>query len=309
MAARRSAPSREHRALALRGEAERLSLAAPTLLIAAQRIATTIIQGTHGRRTPGPGEDFWQYRPYTSGDPASRIDWRKSARTHKLLIRENEWAAANTLWLWTGSGPGMTFRSELAPVTKQDRAALLAMALAILAVGAGERVAALGADFKPGHTQATLIRLAEHLTRAEAADFPEHPRLSRFSACAVFSDFLEPVDVIAQRISAIAAVVQRGHLIQIADPAEEAFPYRGRTQFAEMAGSDSLVFGRAETMKDSYQAVYRKHRAEVRELARRLGWTFTVHHTDQSPHHILLSLYMLMADDGHSVLAPRAGRA
>jgi uncharacterized protein (DUF58 family) len=309
MAARRPAPRRQQAALALRGEAERLSLAAPNLLIAAQRIAMTIIQGTHGRRTPGPGEDFWQYRPYTSGDPATRIDWRKSARTHKVLIRENEWAAANTLWLWTGSGPGMNFRSDLAQVTKRERAALLSMALAILAVGAGERVAALGADVRPGHTQATLLRLAEHLTTVDAVAFPEHPRLSRFSACAMFSDFLEPVEEIARRLTPIAAMVQRGHLVQIADPAEESFPYRGRTQFAEMAGTDSLVFGRAETMKGDYQTIYRKHRAAVRELARRLGWTFTVHHTDQPPHHILLSLYMLLADDGHSMLAPRAGRA
>jgi uncharacterized protein (DUF58 family) len=309
MAARRSVQRKAPTALVLRDEAERLAVAAPALLIAAHRIAQTIIQGTHGRRSPGAGDDFWQYRPYTSGDPAARIDWRKSARSHKIFIRENEWAAANTLWVWASSGPGMSFRSHLSRVTKQERASLLAMALSVLAVRAGERVSALGAAFAPGHTHSTLLRMADHLTLERDQEFPTHPRLSRFSSCAFFGDFLEPIETTARRISPIAAQVQKGHIVQIVDPAEESFPYKGRTQFAEMAGPDSLVLGRVETLKADYQRTFRDHRSAVRDLAQRLGWTFTVHHTDQPPHQLLLSLYMLMADDGHGVLAPRAGVA
>jgi uncharacterized protein (DUF58 family) len=294
-------------ALTLRDEAERLSASAPALLIAAQRIAQTIIQGTHGRRTAGPGEDFWQYRLYTSGDPANRIDWRKSARTHKVLIRENEWAAANTMWLWVDGAPGMRFKSTLASAAKIDRAALIAMALAVLAVSAGERTGLLGGPMTPGHTQNTLARLAESLV-SPPREFPAHPKLSRFSTCVMFSDFLEPLPDIAGKLTAIAAQVQKGHLIQLADPAEETFPYRGRTEFAEMAGTRNLTFGRAETMKEDYQQLYRRQRASVKDLARRLGWTFSVHHTDQPPHHLLLSLYMLVANDGHRP-AYRAGSA
>jgi uncharacterized protein (DUF58 family) len=299
--------SSQSAALTLRDEAEELSTTAPALLIAAQRIAQTIIQGTHGRRTAGPGEDFWQYRPYTSGDPANRIDWRKSARTDKVLIRENEWAAANTMWLWIDGAAGMRFKSKLAAAAKIDRVALLAMALAILAVHAGERVGLLGGQATPGHTQNTLARLSESLL-SPPKEFPAHPKLSRFSTCVLFSDFLEPVSDIAGKLTPIAAQVQRGHLIQVADPAEETFPYRGRTEFAEMAGTRNLTFGRAETMKEDYQKLYRHQRAAVKDLARRLGWTFSVHHTDRPPHHLLLSLYMLVANDEHRP-AYRAGSA
>ncbi|MGH6874183.1 MAG: DUF58 domain-containing protein [Aestuariivirgaceae bacterium] len=300
--------ARKSASLALRDEAERLSATAPSLLIAAQRIAQTIIQGTHGRRTAGPGEDFWQYRLYTSGDPANRIDWRKSARSHKVLIRENEWAAANTMWLWVDGAAGMSFRSKLATTAKRDRASLLAMALAILAVYGGERVGLLGGSLAPGHTQNTLSRLAESLSSPEPG-FPLHPKLSRFSVCVLFSDFLDPLPTISGRLAPIAAQVQKGHLMQIADPAEEAFPYHGRTEFTEMAGTQNLTFGRAESLKENYQALYRRQRASVKDLARRLGWTFSVHHTDQPPHHVLLSLYMLVANDLQHSKSYRAGAA
>ena len=40
--------------------------------------------GAHGLRRPGPGEEFWQYRPAQPGEPARAIDWRRSARSDAL---------------------------------------------------------------------------------------------------------------------------------------------------------------------------------------------------------------------------------
>jgi uncharacterized protein (DUF58 family) len=224
------------------------------------------------------------------------------------LIRENEWAAANTMWLWVDGGAGMRFRSRLAAAAKGDRASLLAMTLAVLAVYGGERVGLLGGSLAPGHTQNTLSRLAESLTSPEPG-FPVHPKLSRFSVSVLFSDFLEPLSTISGRLAPIASQVQKGHLVQIADPAEETFPYRGRTEFTEMAGTQNLTFGRPETLKDNYQVLYWRQRAAVKDLARRLGWTFSIHHTDQPPHHLLLSLYMLVANDLQRSKSYRAGAA
>ena len=49
-----------HRADALRYRGQLLGAALPPLLVAADRIAVSVIQGVHGRRRAGPGEDFWQ---------------------------------------------------------------------------------------------------------------------------------------------------------------------------------------------------------------------------------------------------------
>src|SRR4249920_1975353 len=60
--------------------ARKLADAMPRLILEARRIATTVIHGLHGRRRAGPGENFWQYRRFVSGEPAQHVDWRRTAR-------------------------------------------------------------------------------------------------------------------------------------------------------------------------------------------------------------------------------------
>ena len=93
------------------------SLAAtmPRLILEARRVAATIMHGLHGRRRAGPGENFWQYRRFVSGEPAARVDWRRSARDDHLYVREQEWEAAHTVWLWPDRSPSMIFHSSLGP--------------------------------------------------------------------------------------------------------------------------------------------------------------------------------------------------
>ena len=85
-------------------QAENLADLLPPLLIEADRVAQAVIQGVHGRRRAGVGETFWQFRAYDQGDAASRIDWRQSARTDKLFVREREWEAAQSAYIWAEIG-------------------------------------------------------------------------------------------------------------------------------------------------------------------------------------------------------------
>ena len=79
-------------------QAEQLAATLPALLVAAERVAAIVAQGVHGRRRVGTGETFWQYRRHQSGDETTRIDWRRSARSAHVFIRENEWEAAESVW-------------------------------------------------------------------------------------------------------------------------------------------------------------------------------------------------------------------
>lgn len=289
-------------ALRSRDAAERLASAFPPLLVEAERVAQNLSQGLHGRRRAGSGEAFWQFRRYRPGDMASAIDWRKSARSDRLYIRENEWEAANTLWLWVNPTRSMTFRSHLSETSKRDRAIILALALGSLLVRAGERIGAFGSDFPASSYRTALRRIAAHFTELGQADgatesIPPQHTLRRFSNIVLFSDFLEPVEEIGDRLAAIGSHDVRGHLVQVLDPAEETLPYVGRKEFQEMAGDLRLTIGRTENLRGDYQARMAAHRVELRELVRRLGWTLTVHHTDHSPQTALLALYGLLS--GH----------
>ena len=106
----------------------------PPLLLAAERVAAAVHQGTHGRRRGGTGESFWQFRNYTAGDAAQRIDWRQSARSDRLFIREREWEAAQSAYLWADNSGSMRYCSRKHGDTKAERAQLLMLALAGFAV-------------------------------------------------------------------------------------------------------------------------------------------------------------------------------
>src|SRR3981189_1614053 len=122
------------------GAARTLAETIPRLILEARRIAATVIHGLHGRRRAGTGENFWQYRRFVSGEPASRVDWRRSARDDHLYVRELEWEAAHTVWIWPDRSPSMNFASPVVGASHLFRALVMALALAEVLVEAGERV-------------------------------------------------------------------------------------------------------------------------------------------------------------------------
>ncbi len=131
--------------VSLRDRAEQTAAMLPPLLVAAERIAANVDQGVHGRRRVGQGETFWQFRQYMPGDAAGRIDWRKSAKSQRLYVRETEWEAAQSVWLWRDASASMDYTSAgyVAGAdwpAKRDRAELLLVALASL-LGARRRAA------------------------------------------------------------------------------------------------------------------------------------------------------------------------
>lgn len=281
-------------------EAETLGVSLPALMTTASRVAHTVAQGLHGRRRAGLGETFWQFRAYREGDTAGMIDWRKSARTERLYIREREWEAVNTIWLWVNPTTSMQFQSKLANTSKRERALVLSLAIGDLLVRGGERIGAFASGMAPSTSQNTVRRMAEYFINQKQDDaalaLPPSISLSRFSSIVMFSDFYEPIDEITERLTAIAGRDVHGHLVQIVDPAEETLPYKGRTQFLSMKNDISLTFGRIEELRTQYRKNFENQRLALRELTRRIGWTFSVHRTDAPPQTALLTLYNLLAD-------------
>jgi len=279
-------------------EAGRLADAYPALLVQADRIAHTVTLGFHGRRRPGTGESFWQFQHYRAGDEAQRIDWRKSARSDQLYVRENEWEAANTIWMWTSASAGMNFKSKLAQSTKAERATLLMLALSALMLSGGERVGLLGSGRPPVFTRNGLERLALMHLGLERGDQEEVPNAvpPRHSNVIIISDFLMPIETWRESLARIAERNVRGHLVQVFDPAEETLPYTGRKEFEETGGGPlRFIVGRTESVREAYRARIAEHRQALRELAQRLGWSFTLHHTDQPAQQAILPLYGLLA--------------
>jgi uncharacterized protein (DUF58 family) len=280
----------------LEAEAHDLAARLPELVLDALKVANTVAHGIHGRRRAGSGETFWQFRQFQAGDPATSIDWRRSASSDQLYVREREWEASHTFWLWPDLSPSMSFRSHLAPVSKRDRALLLMLAAAEMLVGAGERVALFGLT-PPMASRRATSRIAEtlaahHADAALSSGLPPPARLSRFSSALLFGDFLDPVETIAARINEMGASGVTGHLLQILDPAEETLAYAGRMEFRSPEGNERWIADRVESLRPAYQRRLAAHRASIAEVARRIGWSFLVHHTDRPAAEPLLTLIM-----------------
>jgi len=280
--------------LAEEAEAHGLAERMPALLVEARRVAHTVTHGTHGRRRPGPGETFWQFRSFDTNDSVAAIDWRRSASSDRLFVREREWEAAHTVWLWLDLSPSMRFRSHLSKTSKESRAVVLALGLTELLARAGERIGLMGRT--PSSGRFASRKVAEVLLSETADDsLPPPARLNRFSECVLFSDFLEPIDETIARFHQIASQGVRGHLIQILDPAEETLPYTGRTEFEASEGGATMIAGRAEDLREKYQKRIERHRLDLLEVTRQLGWSFVVHHTDRPAEEVLLAIHGQLA--------------
>ena len=284
---------------AVRAQAEALAAGLPPLQVAAERLAASVSLGVHGRRKAGMGETFWQFRRYQAEDPSTAIDWRQSAKSQHLFVREREWEAAEAVWFWRDASAGMRFQSDAAAASKLDRATVLTLALGGLLIRGGERIALLGEGRAPGTGRAVLNRIAHRLIDRppdDAALPPEAP-MSKNAQFVWLSDFLSPFGEIEAAMRRLAHAGITGHLVHIIDPAEEDFPFAGRTRFESVQGRQSEIFGRAEAAREAYQARFRAHRETLAAVTRRLGWRYLAHRTDKRPETALVALYADLGGD------------
>jgi len=285
---------------AQRQHAERLADRLPPLLVAAERVASTVAQGVHGRRRVGIGETFWQFRPYQPGDSTSRIDWRQSARSAQLFLRDQEWEAAESVWLWADGSASMAYRSGVAWSTKGERALLLLLALASLLTRAGERIALLGERRRPTGGRVGMATLCEDLMAkpATAASVAPIQPLPRYARLVLLSDFFTPLEELRARLRHFVAMGVRGHLLQVLDPAEPDLPFAGRVRFEGMEHDGSALIGNVDGVRRRYQGRLEAHREGLRDLGRSLGWTFASHLCDHPPEPALLALYTSLSTKG-----------
>jgi uncharacterized protein (DUF58 family) len=288
---------------ALRDRAEQVASVLPPLLIAAERVAQTVAQGVHGRRRVGQGETFWQFRQYQPGDAASRIDWRESAKSQRLYVRETEWEAAQSVWLWHDASASMEYSSAEYLTgaewpTKRDRAELLLVALASLLVRGGERLTLLGSGIAPMNGRVALSRVVEMISRnPKAGSLPDFEPLPRAGQLVLIGDFLSPLELVNAMITRFAAAGLRGHMLQVADPAEEDLPFDGRVRFAGIEEPDEVIISRVESIRSDYSRRYQRHREGLAAIAGTVGWSFGFHRTDRPPHLALLALFTALSAD------------
>ncbi|MFK7763631.1 MAG: DUF58 domain-containing protein [Roseobacter sp.] len=291
----------EERPTALRADAETQAAKLPPLLARAEQLAGGVLLGDHGRRRAGLGDNFWQYRPAQPGDSRRMIDHRRSAMGDTEFVREREWQIAQSVMLWVDQGASMRFSGSPDVPQKADRARVLALAMAILLVRGGERVGLTGTTLPPRRGNTQILRLAEMFSADATEDYapPEHRAMIPSARALFVSDFLGNVDEVKLALTKAADRGVRGVLLQVLDPTEERFPFKGRTIFESVGGTLSHETLKANDLRDRYLERLAERKAELQALCALTGWQFGQHHTDRSAQSALLWLYAAM--DGGAI--------
>ena len=279
-------------------DAQDLGAHLPPLLIEAQELAAALITGQHGRRRTGQWDEFWQFRPFANGvDRVADIDWRRSAKSDQLFVRQNEWKTPQNLCLWVDPSASLQNGS---PVTKSQRAVTLGLALALLAMEAGEHVAELGTGLAPAMGQTHVLRLHHALSSVAQAEYlpTQKVKFARRSKSVIFSDFLGDLTPVHSLLERATHAQSRGILVQVLTADELDFNFQGASIFTSALGQINYRTHQAKGLRDAYHARLKSRQREIEALAKAAGWQVILHRLDDPAIEVLLKLFALLTHRG-----------
>jgi uncharacterized protein (DUF58 family) len=271
------------------------------LLLEAEKVAQSFMKGVHGRRRTGTGEAFWQFRPWQPGDSRRDIDWRQSAKRGEAFVRQTEWEAAQTVFLYRDASASMDFggKAEGDTLRKKEYAEVLLLALGIVLLNGGEQVGLLGTDLAPQTGYPSIQRIFEMLPAQKQLADSGRPVKGR-SHAVIISDFYFPLEELGEFCEKLAARHVSGTLVQVFHPAEQSLPYGGRVRFEDIEGLDTeaLDITQVEAIREEYEQKFIAHQEALADMAKGLHWHFEKLSTDIKPETALSTLYDVLAVKG-----------
>jgi len=282
--------------LSFRNEAETAAQDLPALMMLARDIARNIAHGPHDQRKSGAGEKFWQFREYTSSDRPQDIDWRQSAKTNHVFIRQKEWQTTQKNFFWCASGPSMDYASDKIYRRKDDAAHIITLALTLLLTRGNEQVGLLGNN-KTGRSENTIEKIAlDLLTQRDSVAhvLPQHLAIPKHASLVMTGDFLSPLEEIEDSFQNLAVNTGQALIIQVLDPAELNLSFSGRITFQGPQAHEKETINDVAAIRPDYIAHIQNHIAGLKTLCREQGWSYVLHATDQNLSDTLSQIWAMM---------------
>ena len=268
----------------MRLKAEELSNKIPSLYVKADRIANTIWEGMHNRNKDGLGDNFWQFRKYEYGDPAHLIDWKKTAKSNETFIQEKELQTLQNFVIWRDTSRSMNFRSSESIDTKLYRANLFTLTLTIILSKSGENIVLNGlkTELLKGGNAVNFVsnQINEKVTDSYKSS-PNINEIKNNSDVILIGDFLNNIIETEKTIKELSNRGINGIIIQILDPAERFFPYKGRINFNGLEGEKNILIGKAESVRNDYKKAIKIHIEKLEKLTTSYSWKYILDNSDQ----------------------------
>jgi uncharacterized protein (DUF58 family) len=255
-------------------------LSARQFFLAVKKLADSLSYGMDRSPYLGSGVEYVQSRPYQYGDPIKLIDWRVTARTRKVHVKEYEAPKRMPVYLLVDTSASMTISSH--HPSKYETAVFLAGGLALACLDRISPVGVLGVGGQGLHVRPSMSRdqVLEWLHRLRRFRYDEttslgarlielSPSLSHRVLVIVLSDMHDP-----RAIPALKRLAQEHDcaVLQLRDPAEDRLRGVGFVRATEAeTGRALLVRGRVRG-SDS---------AHVGEQLKKAGIDYLLIQTDQ----------------------------
>lgn len=249
------------------------------LLLHATELTRQVLFGEHGRRDVGAGEEFWQFRPFENYlDPPQAIDWRRSAKGDDLFVRQYEHKVSQTLMVWVDPDARMQL-DDTGVATKSYYGSVLALTASQLAAKSGEKIGLIGDEKRAVGGEIGVQNIHAGL-EAQLSNLPAARPTSK-SMNLLISDFLGDLDEIEGFVARASDAGQSGVLLQMVDPAEANFPFKGRVLFEADRASKIHETHMAQDLRQAYLERFARRRDALATLAKRAGWRYLFGSTDQ----------------------------
>lgn len=256
----------------LQSHAEQAIASAPKLEDYARQTVAAMRYGTdHQAKADLSGEEFWQFRPYTTSDRPQDIDWRQSARTDQIFTKQREMQNKRTTHLWCDNAASLHFSSSPKHFGKRASAQIMAASLALLLKQSDQHVKMAGlsgASFSYDH-----LTTDHHVPLATIASTP--PSNTGFIGV---SDFLD--DDAVGNIATLTHLYTYGIIIHIFDPAEYSLPYKGRALFSPAAATSPTLIDNVSDIREAYITRRDAHIRNISTCCTQKGWIYITHITN-----------------------------